>query len=65
MSLAKDEDGWSLHKVGFILSWIVITLKMVGVLPESSPDDALLWLVFMGTVGSYAGLLEVAKRKWK
>lgn len=57
--LTRDsKDGkYSPSKAGFVVAGGVFTLKMAGQLPNS-PDDPLLWLVFMASVGA----VEVAKK---
>lgn len=37
------------------------TLKMLGFLPEGSPDDPTLWTVFIVSIASLAGLTKVAE----
>lgn len=49
--LFTDKDGdIAPIKIGAMLASMTFTLKMLGLVPDS-PDDALLWLIFMGTVG--------------
>lgn len=66
--LVRDSrDGRVSHsKVGVLIAGMVFTLKMLGLLDRvfpDTPDDPVLWAVFMGTVGGYAVLLKVAA--WK
>lgn len=56
-----SKDGKpSASKIGTVTAIIVYSLKMLGLLPNS-PDDPLLWLAFMGTVGGYEIAKEFAK----
>ncbi len=57
--LVCSHDGrLSPSKTGTLIAGVTFTLKMLGALPDGSPDDPWLWLIFMATVGA----IDVAKK---
>jgi hypothetical protein len=57
--LVCSHDGrLSPSKTGTLIAGVTFTLKMLGVLPDASPDDPWLWLIYMATVGA----IDVAKK---
>lgn len=45
--------------VCMVIVGVVFTLKMLGSLPNASPDDPLLWCAFALAIGGYAGAAKV------
>ena len=66
LDLVRNEGDGSLSasKAGYLVAGVLFTAKMAGILPASAPQDPMLWLVFMGTVGGYAVLLKLIARKY-
>lgn len=62
--VVDTEDGKLSHsKIGVIIAGGVFTLKMLGLLPNA-PEDSVLWLIFMGTLGGYSVLLRAVAGRY-